>query len=287
MASGNQQGWQGDKRPHLRKEQGGTSLKREGIHSPRALPRNNPLEAFTIPWNAPQYPNFPIALRGVTILTAFWRTTPEAAAAVLPPPLRSTGPIVAAQIYTMPDVTGSGAGKECNVMVAAELDGSPAVSGGFSVLLVLDNDVGVTHGREVHGQPKKLGSPSLSVDGDLVVGRVARNGIEVLTVTTPYKLTPSNIETMRGYFDSAENLNYKVLPNIDGTAAVRQITARRLQKLVVHECWIGPCSVELRPNVQAPLWQLPVVEPLAAFYWKADFTLEPGRVLHDYLRAPS
>ena len=28
---------------------------------------------------------------------------------------------------------------------------------------------------------------------------------------------------------------------------------------------------------------LPVVEPLEGFFWKADFTLVGGRVLHDYL----
>jgi acetoacetate decarboxylase len=237
-----------------------------------------------MPWNAPPYPAFPIEFRDVTILTVYWRTTPDAIASVLPRPLRPTIPVVAAQIYTMPDVEGIGRANECNVMVAAALGDPATVTGGFSTLLVLDSDAGVAHGREVHGQPKKLGSPSLKVEGDLVVGRVARNDIDILTATTPFRRERSTIEAMRGYFDAAENLNYKVLPNIDGTAAVRQITARRLKNIKVHECWIGPCSVELRPNVQAPVWQLPVVEPLAGFYWRADFTLEPGRVVHDYLR---
>ena len=51
----------------------------------------------------------------------------------------------------------------------------------------------------------------------------------------------------------------------------------------MHECWTAPCSVELRPNAQAPVWRLPVLEPLNGFFWRADFTLVPGRVLHDYL----
>ena len=256
----------------------------EGSRVPPAATMGDPAAAFTMPWNAPSYPAFPIEFRNVTILTVFWRTTPEAIAAVLPPPLRPTVPLAAAQIYTMPDVEGIGVANECNVMVAAALGDPPTVTGGFSTLLVLDSDAGVAHGREVHGQPKKLGSPSLRVDGDLVVARVVRNGIDILTATTPYKRQRSSVEAMRAYFDFAENLNYKLIPNIDGTPGLRQITARRLKKINVHECWIGPATVELRPNAQAPVWQLPVVEPLAAFHWRADFTLETGRIVHDYLR---
>jgi acetoacetate decarboxylase len=255
--------------------------------APRIPPAIRPAgveDAFSAPWNAPLYPRFPIEFRNVTIMTVFWRTTEAAIAEILPPPLRPTVPVVAAQIYSMPDVDGMGAVHECNVMVAAALGDPATVSGGFSTLLVLDSDGGVAHGREVHGQPKKLGSPSLVADGDLIVGRAARNGIDIITATMPYKQQRSSLDVMRGYFDFAENLNYKVLPNIDGTAAVRQITARRLKGINAHECWSGPCTVDLRPNAQAPVWRLAVVEPLAGFFWRADFTLEPGRIVHDYLK---
>ena len=61
--------------------------------------------------------------------------------------------------------------------------------------------------------------------------------------------------------------------------------ARRLSGVQVHECWRAPGTVELRANAQAPVWRLPVIEPLDAFYWRADFSLVPGRVIHDYLAA--
>lgn len=245
------------------------------------------LGAFTMPWNAPLYPPFPIEFRNVSLLTVLWRTTPEAIAAVLPPPVRPTSPIVAAQIYSMPDVDRMGAVNECNVMVAAAIgEGADTVEGGFSVLLLLDSDGGVAHGREVHGQPKKGGKPSVRVEGDLTVGRVERNGIEVLTATTPYKQRRSELSELVSYCDFSENLNYKIIPNIDGTDGIRQITARRLRSIDVHEFWAGEATVELRPNAQAPIWKLPVVEPLIAFHWRADFTLQPGRIVHDYLKAP-
>jgi len=37
------------------------------------------------------------------------------------------------------------------------------------------------------------------------------------------------------------------------------------------------------PNAQAPIHRLPVVDMLDSFHWRADFTLVPGRVVHDYL----
>lgn len=43
------------------------------------------------------------------------------------------------------------------------------------------------HGREVHGQPKKLADVALESRGDLTVGRVVRNGIDIITATTPCK----------------------------------------------------------------------------------------------------
>ncbi len=161
--------------------------------------------------------------------------------------------------------------------------GGETTEGGYSIGQYLDSDVGVAHGREVHGQPKKLAAPKLETRGDLVVGEVERNGITILTATLPYKQRRADPAELRRHFDFTENINYKVIPHIDGTPAIRQLTARRLSDVTVHECWTGPCTVELRPNAQAPVWRLPVVEPLDGFFWRADFTLVAGRILHDYL----
>jgi hypothetical protein len=41
------------------------------------------------------------------------------------------------------------------------------------------------HGREIHGQPAKLGEPRLECRGNLIVGMVARNGIMVIVNGSP------------------------------------------------------------------------------------------------------
>lgn len=240
--------------------------------------------AYSMPWDAPVVPPFPFRFRDLSILTLCYRTDPLAIERLLPPPLERVSDVVLIHIYKMPDVDCVGPVHECNVMVGCRYDtGGGAVEGGFSTGLYLDSDVGVAHGREVHGQPKKLGRLSLDARGDLVVGEVERNGITIITATLPFKQRKADPIEMRRHFDFAENINFKAIPNIDGKPAIRQLTARRLDELEITECWTGPCTVELRPNAQAPVFRLPVLEPLEGFFWKAGFTLVAGRVLHDYL----
>ena len=240
---------------------------------------------FSTPWDAPMVPSFPFQFRDCQIMTLYWRTDPEAIAFLLPPPLKPTGDIACAHIYQMNDPDWIGPYGEMNVMVGAELPG--VAFGGYSPYLALASDGGVVHGREVHGQPKKLGKPQLEARGDLMVATVERNGIEVLTGTMAYKQRACEVAEIKPYFDFATNINLKAIDHIDGRAAIRQLTSRALTDVVVHEAWAGPCTVELRANAQLPLFRLPVLEPLEGFHWKADFTLIQGTILHDYLEATS
>lgn len=238
---------------------------------------------FSTPWDAPMVPPFPFAFRNAEILTAYWRTDPEAMAFLLPPPLEPVGDVACVHIYRMNDTDWLGPYGEANVMFAARLGDRV---GAYSPYLALSSDIGVAHGREAHGQPKKLALPSLEVRGDLVVGRVERNGIDVLTATTPYKQRRIGADDLKPHFDFATNINLKAIDHIDGHPAIRQLTSRRLADLRVHEAWTGPATVELRPNAQLPVFRLPVIEPLDAVHWRADFTLVAGEIIHDYLAGP-
>lgn len=236
---------------------------------------------FSTPLDAPMVPPFPFTFRDAEILTLTYRTDPEAIRALLPQPLVSTGDRVMIHVYKMNDTDWLGPYHEVNVMVGATLPGK--ATGAYSPWLFLSSDIGVAHGRELHGQPKKLGNPKLEFRGDLIVASLERNGIDVLTGTMPYKQTKAEITDLSVIFPFATNLNLKAIDHIDGTPAIRQLTSRQLADVQVTECWRGPCTVELCPNAQAPLHRLPVVEMLDGFYWKATFTLVPGAILHDYL----
>jgi acetoacetate decarboxylase len=225
-------------------------------------------------------PPFPFQFRNAEILTLYWRTDPEAMAFLLPPPLEPIGDIACVHIYKMNDTDWIGPYYEANVMFGARLGNR---EGAYSPYLALSSDIGVSHGREVHGQPKKLGQPSIEFRGDLIVGGVARNGIDVITGTLPYKQTAVGTNALSPHFDFATNLNLKAVDHIDGRPAIRQITSRSLTDVTVHEAWTGPGTVELRANAQLPVFRLPVIEPLEGFFWRADFTLVAGEIVHDYL----
>lgn len=240
-----------------------------------------PLEAVSTPWDAPLVPEFPFQMRNVTILTTFYRTHSESVRAVLPPPLEPASDVVAVHLYQMNDTDFFGRYNESAVQVDARLSGSD-VRGAYSPYLFLDSDGAIAAGREVYGQPKKLGLPSIRIKKDLIVGTVGRNGIRFLRTTTPYKQSPANISEAREILDFVTNINYKVIPGSTGGVAIRELTARELSDVVVHECWRAPGTVEISPHAQAPVHRLPVVEMMDAFYWSCDFTLGPARVIHTY-----
>jgi acetoacetate decarboxylase len=242
----------------------------------------SPKDAWSTPWDAPLVPPFPLTFRDVEVMTLVYRTDESAVATLLPPPLVPISDRVLIHLYRMGDVEWLGRYGECNVMVGAELPGK--AKGGYSPYLFLNSDVGLAHGREVHGQPKKFGKIKLAARRDLLVGTLRRNGIDVCTGTMPYKQQRGDLASLKASaYDFAVNLNYKIIPHIDGRSAIRQLTSRKLADVKIHECWTGPCTVELRPNAQAPLYRLPVREMLDGFHWRGEFTLVAGEVIHDYL----
>ena len=88
-----------------------------------------------------------------TGVVAVWESDPDAVAAVLPPPLKPTGrPLVRANISKV-DLPGYplGAG---SVAVAAEHGG---VEGWYPLVMPMTHERALIGGREVFGEPKKLG----------------------------------------------------------------------------------------------------------------------------------
>ncbi len=245
--------------------------------------KRSPQDAWSMPWDAPLVPEFPFTFRNVDVLTLTYRTGIENVRRLLPPPLEPVNDWVMIHIYNMNDVEWLGRYNECNVMVSARL--ADKATGGYSPYLFLNSDVGLAHGREVHGQPKKFGEAKIETRKDLLVGVLERNGIDVITGTMAYKQAKGNLDDLkRDTFDFSVNINYKVIPHIDGQPAIRQLTSRKLSDVKVHECWAGPCTVELRPNAQAPVHTLPVKEMGEGYFWRADFTLVVGTIIHDYLK---
>ena len=240
---------------------------------------------WTTPKLAPLYPNFPIEYKNVEILTTVYRSDPQAISEHLIDPVKAASDLVMIHCYQMPDVMGMGKVEETNVMVGVTVPvNGGEIAGGFSTNLIISSDVGLAQGREIHGQPKKLGNTKVEVRGDTIVAEVERNGITLARITTPYKYNKASVDELAAYFPFKNNINHKVIRNIDGTAGINQITARTLANVVVHECWKGPATLVLEPNINAALYKLPVLETIESFYWRADFELVLGTILIDFLK---
>ena len=237
---------------------------------------------FSTPQDAPTIPPFPFTFKNANIFTAVWRSDMDSITRLIPKPLEPVNDIVLCHIYDMKDTQWLGHYQESNVMVSAKLPDTE-YTGGFSTHLYLSSEIGVAHGREIHGQPKKLGQPKVEFRQDLIVGSVDRNGIEIITATMPYKQHEGSLDNLKKLMPFDTNLNLKAIDHIDGTPAIRQLTARKLDSVTIHECWSGTGTVELRPNAQAPLYRLPVIEMLDNYFWRADFTLVAGKIIYDYL----
>jgi acetoacetate decarboxylase len=245
--------------------------------------RVDPRSAFSTPFDAPLVPTFPFTFRDVWILTVVFQADVEACRRIVPPPLECDTGLAAVHVYQMNDTDWFGRYNESAVQVQVRLPGV-FESAAYSPYLLLDHDGAIAAGREVYGQPKKYGEPRIEVRQDLVVGTVSRNGIDVITATTPYKVRRSSPPEMLAAFDFMTNVNLKIVPAADLGEGVRELTARRLEDVVTHEVWTGPGTLELRPNAQVPVHLLGVSEVLSAFYWHCDFTLGAARTIHRYDR---
>jgi acetoacetate decarboxylase len=240
----------------------------------------DPNDLSETPYGAPLVPRFPLRMRDTEILTIAYRTAPEAVERFLPRGLEPGAPRVIVHLYRMHDAEWFGRYGESAVQIPVRHTAS-GTAGAYSPLLFVESDGAIAAGREIYGQPKKGGEIELGPHGDLLVGRLRRNGIDVVTATMPYKQQAGTVEELDA-LGFRTNLNLKAVPAVDGSgAAVRQLTAREFEDVVVHEVWRGPGTVELRPNAQAPVHLLPVLEVEAAFHWRVDFTLTYGRVLEE------
>lgn len=244
------------------------------------------LDIWSTPKLAPLYPEFPIQYRNVQILTSVYETTPEAIALHIGAPLTSLNNYVMIHNYFMPEVEGMGVVEETNVMVGVSVKDQKGQEfiGGFSTNLLISSDIGLAQGREIHGQPKKLGNTKISVDKDQIEAKVFRNTELVSHVKASYKTEVSSIDALKSYFPFAQNINHKVIRNIDGTQGINQITARTLANVEIKGIWSGDVTVELHPNKEAPFHLLPVFKNIKSFYWEADFALVPGVIVRDFLK---
>lgn len=185
-----------------------------------------------------------------TGVVAVWESDPDAVAAVLPPPLKAPErPLVRANISAV-ELPGYplGAG---SVAVAARHGG---VAGWYPLVMPMTHERALIGGREVFGEPKKLGEVAVERDGRAVRARLARHGIAFVEVSGvvegPLPLPEPSVKV---------DFYYKFLPAVDGSgfdAGPVLVHCARKEKVRKLEEIAG--EVVLRESAYDPVADLPV-----------------------------
>lgn len=243
----------------------------------------NPVNAASTPFGAPLVPPLPIRLRRTEILSVVYRTERDAAGPLIPQPLRLASDLCVLHVYHMHDAEWFGEYCESAWQLPVLLpDDTPAV---YSPFMVLESDGAIAAGRESYGQPKKAGQVRLAAEGDLLIGTVRRNGIEIATATMCWKQRAATGHEFARLVPGADlNVNLRIRQEEEGIVS-RELVTRRFADIVEHEAWAGSATLELRPNAQLPAHLLAVREVVLGLHRTVDLTLRPGHVIHRYKAA--
>ena len=248
------------------------------------------LELSSMPIASPSYPRGPYRFIDREYLIITYESDPDAISAALPEPMLPDGSnTVLYEFIRMPDSAGFGDYTESGVVIPALLNGEHV---NFTAQMYLDDEPPIAGGREIWGFPKKNGNPKLGIVHDTLTGILEYAGVQVAVGTMSYKhehllydvegrkacSSASLIAKM-----SKTQVNFKLIPGIDGSPAIAQLVGYNLTDIQVKGGWSGRARLHLVPHVNAPVADLPVRRVLGGLHFIADLTLPYGRVLHDYL----
>jgi acetoacetate decarboxylase len=114
-----------------------------------------------------------------TAVTVVWETDPDVIRAVLPPPLEPSEPLARIRFATVDMGTGIptfGAGW---FGVRARHAGT---EGEYALFMPMSTEQATIGGRETFGEPKKIGSVEIAIEGDAVSARITRMGFTLAVV---------------------------------------------------------------------------------------------------------
>ena len=235
--------------------------------------------AFAMPAYNPSYPPGPYRFIGREYMTISYGSDPAAIARIVPAPLEPVGRVVRLEFVRMPDSTGFGAYTGVAQKIPVRFGGETGV---YVRLMFLDSHPPIAGGRELWGFPQKLAKPSLSVERDTLVGALDFGPVRVATGSMGYKHASIDAGTIA--LQAVEpSFLLKIVPHVDGSPRICELVRVTQSDCTVHGAWSAPAALELHAHALAPIADLPVQTPASAIHHVADYTLDLGTVVHDYL----
>jgi acetoacetate decarboxylase len=239
-------------------------------------------QAFAMPLVNPSFPRPPYRFYNREYIIISYRTDPAALAAVVPEPLQVAEPIVKYEFIRMPDSTGFGDYTESGQVIPVTYKGK---HGSYVHSMYLDDDAPISGGREIWGFPKKLASPKIVHEGDVIVGTLHYGSQLCASASMGYKhqVLDSAATTQLAQAMQAPNYLLKIIPHVDATPRVLELVRYHLEDIQIKGAWRSPAALQLYQHVMADVARLPVLEVVSALHFTADLTLGLGEVVHDYL----
>ncbi len=236
--------------------------------------------AYAMPLTNPSYPRGPYRFYDREYLIFTYRTDMEALRAVVPEPLEIIDPIVKYEFIRMPDSTGFGDYTESGQVIPVRFNGEDGV---FVHSMYLDDDAPIAGGREIWGFPKKLASPKISHEGDVIVATLHYGSVLCASGTMGYKHKDADQDAI---LHSMQKPNFliKIIPHVDGTPRICELVKYHLTDITMKGAWTSTAALQLFQHAIADVAKLPVLELLSASHFKADLTLGLGEVVYDYLK---
>jgi acetoacetate decarboxylase len=235
--------------------------------------------AFAMPLTNPSYPPGPYRFIDREYLIFTYRTDIDALRAAVPEPLELTEPVVKFEFIRMPDSTGFGSYTESGQVIPVTFEGQ---RGGYVHAMYLDDNAPIAGGREIWGFPKKLANPKITVEKDVIVGRLQYESVSCAVGSIGYKHRPLDLAKVNGSL-SEPNYLLKIIPHVDGSPRICELVRYYLEDVQLKGAWTGPSALGLFPHALANVASLPVLEVISGVHLVADLTLGLGSVVHDYL----
>jgi acetoacetate decarboxylase len=235
-----------------------------------------------MPLTNPSYPRPPYRFTNREYLIISYRTDPAALAAVVPEPLEITEPIVKYEFIRMPDSTGFGDYTESGQVIPVRYQGQ---LGNYVHSMYLDDDAPIAGGREIWGFPKKLATPKISHEGDVIVATLHYGSQLCASATLGYKHQAVDTASVAKALQ-APNFLLKIMPHVDATPRTLELVRYRLEDITVKGAWSSPAALQLYQHAMADVARLPVREVVSCLHLVADLTLGMGEVVYDYLASP-
>lgn len=231
---------------------------------------------FSMPVDAPTYPKPPALMRGMESFTIPYETDVDAALAMLPAAegLELANPVTAMMVFARLPYTPWGSYNEIYQMLNCLWQGKPII---FPVRLLVDNEVALTIGRELWGNPKKFGHVEFSRDSSIIQctgerPRGHRICSGLMQLEQPLDVKPSETKV----------LGFRVIPSPENP---EEPSLAELLMNTLHirpiQAWTGPCSLSF-PVISEldPWYKLPVKRLLDAVYSVSDMETSPsGKIL--------